>query len=375
MQLPEEIKNKDLRKIARKVVENIPVNRDDAFLMLTTNDIMELAAIADHIRTRYHGNTTYYGVNMNLNHTNICTLRCPLCAFSCDKDDEKAYVLSMEEIEKRVSKALAAGIDEVHIVGGLHPDLTLEYFEEMLRKIKKLKPDLLIVGFTAVEYDHFAKVNQVSVEEVFRKLMDAGVGAIPGGGAEIFSPRVRNVIAPKKITGKRWLDIMRIAHKMGLKTNATLLYNHVENTEDIVDHLFQIRELQSETGGFKTFVPLRFHGDNTRIPSKRKASTGYDDIRIYAAGRIVLNNIPHLKALWMYLGEKMAQVLQHFGVDDIGGTYINEKVVHAAGAETSDYGTEPFLRRMIEDSGMIPTRTTANYPKGTDMVPEAAEAK
>ena len=205
--------------------------------------------------------------------------------------------------------------------------------------------------------------------------MDAGVGAIPGGGAEIFSPRVRNVIAPKKITGKRWLDIMRIAHKMGLKTNATLLYNHVENTEDIVDHLFQIRELQSETGGFKTFVPLRFHGDNTRIPSKRKASTGYDDIRIYAAGRIVLNNIPHLKALWMYLGEKMAQVLQHFGVDDIGGTYINEKVVHAAGAETSDYGTEPFLRRMIEDSGMIPTRTTANYPKGTDMVPEAAEAK
>ena len=168
MQLPEEIKNKDLRKIARKVVENIPVNRDDAFLMLTTNDIMELAAIADHIRTRYHGNTTYYGVNMNLNHTNICTLRCPLCAFSCDKDDEKAYVLSMEEIEKRVSKALAAGIDEVHIVGGLHPDLTLEYFEEMLRKIKKLKPDLVIVGFTAVEYDHFAKVNQVSVEEVFR---------------------------------------------------------------------------------------------------------------------------------------------------------------------------------------------------------------
>lgn len=375
MQLPDEIKNKALKKIARKVVENIPVSRDDALSMLTTNDIMELGAIADHIRTCYHGNTTYYGVNMNLNYTNICTLRCPLCAFSCDKDDEKAYVLSMEEIEKRVSRALAAGIDEVHIVGGLHPELSLNYFEEMLCKIKKMKPDLLIVGFTAVEYDHFSKINRISIEEVFRRLIHAGVGAIPGGGAEIFSPRVRNIIAPDKITGKRWLDIMGIAHRMGLKTNATLLYNHIENAEDIVDHLFQIRELQSETRGFKTFVPLQFHGDNTRIRSKRRASTGYDDIRIYSAGRIVLNNVPHLKALWMYLGEKMAQVLQHFGVDDIGGTYINEKVVHAAGAETSDYGTEPFLRRMIEDSGMIPTRTTATYQEGTGLIPEAAGAK
>jgi aminodeoxyfutalosine synthase len=364
MQLPDEIKNKTLKNVARKVMEKIPVNRDDAFAMLTTNDIMELGAIADHIRTQNHGNTTYYSVNMNLNYTNICTLRCPLCAFSCNMDDEQAFVLSLDDIEKRVLQAVADGIDEVHIVGGLHPDLTLDYFEKMLRKIKKIKPELLIVGFTAVEYDHFAKINRLSIEEVFRRLMDAGVGALPGGGAEIFSPRVRTVIAPDKINGKRWLDIMGTAHRMGLKTNATLLYNHMENTEDIVDHLFQIRELQNETGGFKTFVPLQFHGANTRIPSKRRISTGYDDIRIYAAGRIVLNNISHLKALWMYLGEKMAQILQRFGVDDIGGTYINEKVVHAAGARTSDYGTEAFLRRMIEDSGMVPSRTTANYQNG-----------
>ncbi len=364
MQLPDEIKNKTLKNIARKVMENIPVNRDDAFAMLTTNDIMELGAIADHIRTQFHGNTTYYSINMNLNYTNICTLRCPLCAFSCDMDDERAFVLSMDDIEKRVLEAVDDGIDEVHIVGGLHPDLTLVYFEKMLRKIKKIKPELLIVGFTAVEYDHFAKINRISIEEVFRRLINAGVGALPGGGAEIFSPRVRTVIAPDKITGKRWLGIMGTAHRMGLKTNATLLYNHIENTEDIVDHLFQIRELQDETGGFKTFVPLQFHGENTRIRSKRRFSTGYDDMRIYAAGRIVLRNIPHLKALWMYLGEKMAQVLQRFGVDDIGGTYTNEKVVHAAGAKTSDYGTEPFLRRMIEESGMVPMRTTANYQNG-----------
>jgi aminodeoxyfutalosine synthase len=367
MKLPDKIHNRTLKKIARKVVENIPVNRDDAFSMLTTTDIMELGAISDHIRSHFHGNTTYYCVNMNLNYTNICTLRCPLCAFSCDLDDDHAFLLSIEEIEQRVSEGVKQGIDEVHIVGGLHPNLTLDYFEKMLRQIKKIKPELLIVGFTAVEYDHFAKINRMPVEEVFRKLIDAGVGALPGGGAEIFSPEVRNIIAPNKISGKRWLSIMRTAHMMGLKTNATLLYNHIEKTADIVDHLFQIRELQDETHGFKTFVPLQFHQENTKIHSKKGASTGYDDIRIYAAGRIVLNNIPHIKALWMYLGEKMAQVLQQFGVDDIGGTYLNEKVVHAAGARTSDYGTEAFLQRMIRESGMIPKRTTADYQNGVSL--------
>ncbi len=375
MQLPDKIHNKTLKKIARKVMEKIPVNRDDAFSMLTTNDIMELGAIADHIRTHFHGNITYYSVNMNLNYTNICTLRCPLCAFSCDSDDERAFLLSIDDIEKRVSEGVANGIDEVHIVGGLHPDLTLDYFEEMLRKIKKIKPELLIVAFTAVEYDHFAKINRLSVEEVLKRLIDAGVDALPGGGAEIFSPQVRKVIAPDKITGKRWLSIMGTAHGMGLKTNATLLYNHVENTADVVDHLFRIRALQDKTGGFKTFVPLQFHGENTRIRSKRRASTGYDDIRIYAVGRIVLNNIPHLKALWMYLGEKMAQVLQRFGVDDIGGTYMHEKVVHSAGARTSDYGTEAFLRRMIEESGMIPSRTTADYQSGTSLAMNVSEGQ
>ncbi len=375
MHLPDKIKNKTLKKIARKVTENIPVNREDAFSMLTTNDIVELGAISNHIRSHLHGKITYYSVNMNLNYTNICTLRCPLCAFSCDSGDDQAFLLSMDEIEKRVINGVAKGIDEVHIVGGLHPDLTLDYFEEMLRRIKKIKPELLIVGFTAVEYDHFAKINRLSVREVFKRLIDAGVGALPGGGAEIFSPRVREVIAPKKITGEKWLNIMRTAHQMGLKTNATLLYNHMESPADIVDHLFKIRELQDETGGFKTFVPLQFHGANTRIRSRRRASTGLDDIRIYSAGRIVLTNVSHLKSLWMYLGEKMAQILQRFGVDDIGGTYMHEKVVHAAGAETSDYGTEPFLRRMIEASGMVPIRTTADYQSGTFPTPKVSEGQ
>ena len=360
MTFPNNIINKKLRSIAEKVYSDIPVTKEDALCMLKTDDILDLGAIANHIRTRLHGDLAYYGVNMNLNYTNICELRCPLCAYSCDENDENAFLLSFDEIKERIRSAVSMGIDEVHIVGGLHPKLTLGYFEKMLRLIKGIKPDMHIVAFTAVEYDYFAKINNVSLEEVFRRLMDAGVEALPGGGAEIFSVHVRDIIAPKKISGTKWLSVMRTAHTMGLKTNATMLYNHIEEPEDIADHLSRIRDLQDETAGFKTFVPLQFHGENTKIDVKR-STTGYDDIRIYAASRIFLHNVPHLKALWMYVGEKMAQVLLRFGVDDIGATYHNEKVVHAAGAQTPDFGSESFLRRLIHKAQLMPERTTAGY--------------
>jgi aminodeoxyfutalosine synthase len=371
MAFPNNIHNKKLRSIAEKVHSNVPVTKEDALFMLKTNDILDLGAIANHIKTRLHKNIAYYGVNMNLNYTNICELRCPLCAYSCDENDENAFLLSFDDIEKRIRRAVSMGIDEVHIVGGLHPKLTLDYFEKMIRLIKGIKPDMHIVAFTAVEYDYFAKINNVSLEEVFRRLMDAGVQALPGGGAEIFSPHIRDIIAPKKISGTKWLSVMQTAHKMGLKTNATLLYNHIEKPEDIVDHLSRIRDLQDETGGFKTFVPLQFHGENTKIDVKRP-TTGYDDIRIYATSRIFLHNVPHLKALWMYVGEKMAQVLLRFGVDDIGATYHNEKVVHAAGAQTPDFGSESFLRRLIHKAQLLPERTTASYPTVSDPPKEAA---
>jgi aminodeoxyfutalosine synthase len=359
MTFPNNIQSKKLRRIAEKVYSDVPVTKEDALTMLKTDDILDLGAIANHVRTRLHGNIAYYGVNMNLNYTNICELRCPLCAYSCDENDENAFLLSFDDIEKRIRSAVSMGIDEVHIVGGLHPKLTIGYFEQMIRLIKGIKPDMHIVAFTAVEYDYFAKINNLSLEEVFKRLMDAGVEALPGGGAEIFSPHIRDIIAPKKISGTKWLSVMRMAHKMGLKTNATMLYNHIEKSDDIVDHLWRIRELQDETAGFKTFVPLQFHGENTRIDVK--GSTGYDDIRIYATSRVFLHNIPHLKALWMYVGEKMAQVLLRFGVDDIGATYHNEKVVHAAGAQTPDFGSESFLRRLIHKAQLMPERTTASY--------------
>ena len=360
MKFPGNITNRRLKNIAQKVYSNTQVSFDDAVYMLQTNDILDLGAIADFIRTKLHENRTFYGVNMNLNYTNICELRCPLCAFSCDKEDKKAYLFSIKEIEQKVRKAVDFGIDEIHIVGGLHPELKLDYFEQMLKTIKKIKPDINIVAFTAVEYDYFAALNNISVEEVFKRLIKAGVNTLPGGGAEIFAPEVRKIIAPKKISGTVWLEIMETAHNMGLKTNATMLYNHKESIEDIADHLLKLRDLQNRTNGFKTFVPLQFHSENTQITTRRSTS-GFDDIRIYATARIFLSNIPHIKALWMYVGDKMAQVLQKFGVDDIGATYHNEKVVHAAGATTSDFGTEKFLKRLITTAGFVPQRTTASY--------------
>ncbi len=360
MSLPDIIKNRDLRSIARKIVEQRPVSSADALTMLTCNDILDLGAMAHHIRTRLHGRTTFYGINRNLNYTNICVLRCPLCAFSKDPGEEGAYLLSLEEIEQAVSAAVTDGLDEIHIVGGLHPDLDLDYAEKMIKTVRQTGPDLYIVAFTAVEYDYFAHKSDLSVEQVLKRLIDAGVNAIPGGGAEIFSPDVRRRIAPKKISGDRWLEVMGIAHRLGLKTNATMLYNHLESSGNIADHLLRIRRLQDQTGGFKTFVPLRFHGENTQIKEKTDSS-GYNDIRIYAASRIVLHNVPHIKGLWMYLGDKVGQVMQNFGVDDIGGTYHQEKVVHAAGATTPDYGSEAFLRRLIENAGFIPERVTAGY--------------
>jgi aminodeoxyfutalosine synthase len=362
MNLPDTIKDKKLKEVAEKVTNQIPVDEADAMEMLATTSILDLGEIANFIKERIHGRNVYYGVNMNLNYTNICELRCPLCAFSKDKGEEGSYTLSFTEIEQRVSEAVNSGIDEVHIVGGLNPDLKMAYFEEMLTRIKRIKPDIFIVAFTAVEYDYFARLNNLPLETVFRRLMDAGVDAIPGGGAEIFAQHVRDIIAPKKISGKRWLKVMETAHGIGLRTNATMLYNHLEQPRDIVDHLFRIRNLQDKTNGFKAFVPLAFHKENTSVKTNRSATTtGYDDIRVYAASRIVLHNIPHIKALWMYLGEKMAQTMLHFGADEMGATYNNEKVVHAAGAKTPDFGSEGFLKRLITDAGMIPVRTTAGY--------------
>jgi len=355
------ITDKNLLAINEKVEMGIAVNDEDAIAMLSTNDIMGLSYIAHNIKKKLHGDTVFYGVNMNLNYTNICMLRCPLCAFSRDKNDTDAYVLSLDDIAAKVRQA--GDIDEVHIVGGLHPDLPFSYYEDMLKTIKTIKPSIHIVAFTAVEYDYLSHKFNIPLDKLFQRFKNAGLGSIPGGGAEIFAPEVRATIAPKKISGKRWLEVMSIAHRNGIKTNATMLFNHIEKPEDIIDHMRQIRQLQEKTYGFKTFVPLVFHEEHTKIKAKQKDPTGYDLIRIYATARIYLHNVPHIKALWMYVGEKVAQVLLQCGVDDIGATYYDEKVVHSAGAKTPAWGSEPFLQHIIRDAGFTPMRVNASYVK------------
>lgn len=359
--LPDTIADARLRPVARKVWEGRPVGRADALLMLNSPAIHDLARLASFVRRKLHGADAFYGVSMNLNFTNICELRCPLCAFSRDEGQPGAYLLTLPDMERRIKKAAAAGVDEVHIVGGLHPGLPLSYFEDLLRAVKRLAPRMFVTAFTAVEIDYFSRREGITPAETLRRLAAAGLGAMPGGGAEIFAPRVRRIIAPGKIPGKRWLDIMRTAHGLGLKTNATMLYNHVEKPADIADHLARLRALQDETGGFKTFVPLVYHDANTGVPARRRSTTGFDDIRVYAAARVFLHNIPHLKALWMYLGGKMAQTLLNFGVDDLSGTCSGERVVHAAGASTADRGSERFLRRLIKNAGFRPVRVNAAY--------------
>ena len=353
------LRDSTLIAINDKVEQEIPVSEDDALYMLTTSDIMGLAAIAHKVKTKLHGNSVFYGVNMNLNYTNICILRCPLCAFSRNKDDNDAYLLTLEEIAQRIHNA--SDIDEVHIVGGLHPDLPFSYYEDMLTTIKSIRPSIHIVAFTAVEYDYLSKKFNIPLDELFQRLKHAGLGSIPGGGAEIFAPEVRETIAPKKISGQRWLEVMEVAHRNGIKTNATMLFNHIENAHHIVDHMKHVRTLQQKTGGFKTFVPLVFHEQHTGVRAKRKEPTGFDVVRLYATARIYLYNVPHIKALWMYLGEKLAQVLLQCGVDDIGATYYDEKVVHCAGAKTPAWGSEPFLQHLIRNAGFTPVRVNASY--------------
>lgn len=355
------IRDPALVDVAHAIVDGLRVGEDAALSMLQTNDITGLAIIGGAVRMKRHGLRTYYGSSLNLNYTNVCVLRCPLCAFSCDKDDNHAYVLDLDDVRKRVEQAASKGVDEVHVVGALNSDIPLDYYQDLIATIRKVDSHLHIVGFTATEYDYMSQLSGTPVVELLRAFRDLGVEALPGGGAEIFAPRVREKIAPKKISAARWLEIMRAAHQAGLRSNATLLYNHVETNEAIVDHLKQLRELQDETGGFKALVPLPYHGTHTEVPARQEQASGIDTLRLFATARIYLDNFDHIKALWMYLGEKLVQVLQHVGADDAGATYLQEQIVHAAGAATARSGSEDGLRHMIVQAGFTPVRTNASY--------------
>jgi aminodeoxyfutalosine synthase len=356
------VQQSQLKDIADKVFAGIRLEKRDGIRLYESFDLLTLGYLANHVREKLHGKNAYFNVNRHIEPTNVCVLKCGLCAFGKNFRSPEAYTFSLEEIFARAKEGADAGATEFHIVGGLHPDLPFQYYLDMLTGLKQRLPQIHLKAFTAVEIQFFADLEKISVQEVLRKLMDAGLDSMPGGGAEIFADRVREIICKGKISGQQWLDIVRIAHRMGLHSNATMLYGHVETYEERVDHLLALRDLQDETRGFMTFIPLAFHSANTPLDYLPE-TTGFDDLKNIAVARLLLDNFPHIKSYWIMIGTKMAQMALRFGADDIDGTVVEEKITHAAGASTPQALSRGELVRMIREVGCVPVERDTLYEK------------
>jgi aminodeoxyfutalosine synthase len=354
--------NPRLDAIQAKVMESERLSPEDALELYRTPDILAVGWMANHVRERMHGDKTYFNVNRHINPTNVCVAACRLCAFGRKKDSPGAYTMALEEAFETAASGYSEAVTEFHIVGGLHPDLPFQYFLDLVSGLKQRFPQVHLKAFTMVEVAYLAKRAKLSIAETLHQLKEAGVDSLPGGGAEIFADRVRHIICDHKIDGDQWLDTARLAHNMGLKSNATMLYGHVENDEDRVDHLMKLRTLQDETRGFQTFIPLAFHPDNTALEHLPK-TTGMLDIKQIAVSRLVLDNFPHIKAYWQMLTPKIAQIALRFGADDLDGTVIEEKIYHDAGATTPQGMRRQGLIRLITEAGREPVeRDTLYHP-------------
>jgi aminodeoxyfutalosine synthase len=349
-----------LNPIAEKVLARERLTFDDGIALFCSPDILAIGWLANHVRERMWGNTTFFNVNRHLNPTNVCVAACRLCAFGRKKDSEGSYTMALEEAWQTAASGYSEAVTEFHIVGGLHPDLPFQYFLDLISGLKERFPLVHLKAFTMVEVAFLARRAKLSIRETLVQLKAAGVDSLPGGGAEIFNDRVRRVICDHKIDGDQWLDTARTAHEIGLKSNCTMLYGHIENEEDRVDHLVRLRELQDRTQGFQTFIPLAFHPDNTPLQYLPK-TTGMLDIKQIAIGRLMLDNIPHIKAYWQMLTPKIAQISLRFGADDLDGTVIEEKIYHDAGATTPQGMRRQELERLIREAGRIPVERDTLY--------------
>ncbi len=351
-----------LRALAEKVRDGIRFDETHAFSALTTPHVLALGKLADAVRRQLHGDVAYYNVNRHINPTNVCvyTYNCKFCSFAALPGEEHAWAMSHEEIYAHAARQGGERATEFHIVGGLHPDLSLDWYLEMLRGLRARFPNAHLKAFTAIEVGWFAKHEKLSIEEVLRRLRDAGLGSLPGGGAEIFHPEVRQVICDGKLDADEWIEVHRTAHRMGIKSNCTMLYGHVERPEHEVDHLLRLRALQDETGGFNAFIPLAYHPENNYMGLKYH-TTGLDDLRHIAAARLVLDNVPHVKAYWVMITPKLAQVALRFGADDLDGTIVEEHIYHMAGASTDQQLTRAELERIVRLAGFVPVERDTLY--------------
>jgi aminodeoxyfutalosine synthase len=349
-----------LEPIADKVMAGERLGAADGLALYGSADVLAVGWLSNFVRERMHGDVTYFNVNRHINPTNVCVAACKLCAFGRKKGDAAGYTMALEEAWQTAASGYSEAVTEFHIVGGLHPDLPLEYFLDLVRGLKERFPKVHIKAFTMVEVAYLARRAKLTIEQTLVKLRDAGVDSMPGGGAEIFAARVRSIICDHKIDGEEWLETARLAHKLGFKSNATMLYGHIENDADRVDHLLKLRALQDETGGFQTFIPLAFHPENTAL-DHLPVTTGLTDIRQIAVGRLLLDNFPHIKAYWQMMTPKIAQIALRFGADDLDGTVIEEKIYHDAGATTPQGMTRKELCRLITEAGRVPVERDTLY--------------
>lgn len=349
-----------IARVRDKLEQNQRITDAEALQLFESNDVLAIGQLAAQVNQRKNGERVYFNVNRHLNYTNFCVNQCRFCAFCHQAGDAGGYTYNLSEILEKAAAATAAGATELHMVGGLHPELPFEFYLRMVTTIKANNPNLKIKAFTAVEIDYFARIAKLPVEEVISELKRLGLDSTPGGGAEILGEQVRAQICPEKISGERWLEVTRKIHQGGLKSNATMLFGHVENYADRVDHLSRIRALQDETGGFQSFIPLAFQPDNTRIPNA-KGPGGIDCLKTLAISRIYLDNFQHIKAYWVMLGLKIAQVALAFGVNDLDGTVVEEKIGHDAGADSPQELSKAEILRQIRLAGKLPVERDTHY--------------
>ncbi|MGD9580568.1 MAG: CofH family radical SAM protein [Vampirovibrionia bacterium] len=353
-----------IKDIAEKILNNDRISYDDAIRLYNHSDILTIGALADYARTNRapeeSKNYAYFINNYHINITNICEGDCKFCAYKKTEQDPEAYFMELDTIEKHIKDNAPESIKELHIVSALNKKADLNYYAELFKICHKARPEAHIQALTAVEVDYLAKLENKSPEEIFNTLKQAGLGSLPGGGAEIFNHAIRNNVCPNKISGERWLEIMEIGHNLGIKSNATMLTGINETYEHRVEHMDKIRTLQDKTHGFMTFIPLVCHYQNTELEIPQN-NTGFDNLKDLAISRIYLDNIPHIKAFWIQLGLKLSQISLAFGVDDMDGTVVREKISRAAGANTTDLVTIDLLIDIIKNANRIPVERNTIY--------------
>jgi aminodeoxyfutalosine synthase len=350
-----------LKSIREKVEAGERLSLDDGLYLYRPDvPLPEVGELANLVRERKNGNQAFYNINTHLNPTNVCVYRCVFCAFRSDLRSPKGYLMSDEQILARGQEAVDCGATEMHIVGGLHHQMKYEWYLNLVRILHEAYPRLHLKAWTGVELDWFARMTGKDMRTVLEEMIEAGLGSLPGGGAEIFHPEVRDKICEHKADAGRWIDIHRTAHSLGLRSNATMLYGHIENAFHRVDHMIRLRELQDETRGFQTFIPLAFHPDNTGLSHIQKAS-GLMDLRTVAVGRLMLDNFDHVKAYWIMLGVGTAQTALAYGADDLDGTVRHELIYHDAGATTPEVLSVEDIKRLIVEAGREPVERDTLY--------------